>query len=204
MTSAKESLIPPAEAVNTAKAVMGAIDLDPWSSREANAHVMAARFYEKTDRLERVIHYDWTPPGKGRLFLAATDGALNSRRLLNHALLEYRAGRVQQALIWIEHNETLIKAPWVWDFPMCIPFRRLKPRYYDEGLERLVEVAPSDWSVLLYMPPAHDVRQAADAISRLHTVCSTIGRVIQDADSGQTIWQQGYEVLMGKPYSNRN
>ena len=203
MSKPKAELIPPAEAVDTAKATMGAIDLDPWSSKEANDHVLAARYYDKADRLERVIHYDWTPPGKGRLFLAATGRAQTSRALLNHAFLEYRAGRVQQALIWIEHNETLIKAPWIWDFPMCIPFRRLRPRYYDEGLERLVEVAPSDWSVLLYMPPSKDVNEWGAGFSRFHNVCSTIGRVIQDAESGQTVWQQGYEVLMGRPYSHR-
>lgn len=203
MSPAKTTLIPPAEAVHAAKAVMGAIDLDPWSSREANDHVLAARYYNKADTTERVLFYDWTPPNRGRLFLAATDGATNSRALLNHALLEYRAGRVQQALIWIEHNETITKAPWLWDFPVCMPFRRLRPRYYDEGLERLVAVAPSDWSLLLYMPPAKDVRHAADGISRFHNVCATIGRVIHDGDSGQTVWMEGYEAAMGKPYSHR-
>ena len=200
---AKVELIPPEEAIDTAKAVMGAIDLDPWSSRGANAHILAARYYDKADTTERVLHYDWTPPNQGRLFLAATGGATVSRALLNHAFLEYRAGRVQQGLIWIEHNETITKAPWIWDFPICMPFRRLRPRYYDEGLERLVAVAPSDWSVLLYLPPVKDHRRTADGISRFHTMCATIGRVVHDADSGQTVWMQGYEALMGKPYSHR-
>ena len=50
---------------DAAKAVMGAIDFDPWSSPEINKLVMAAKFYdrEKLD-LDTVLAKEWDVPGE--------------------------------------------------------------------------------------------------------------------------------------------
>ena len=89
---------------------------------------MAAKFYdrEKLD-LDTVLAKEWdvqVRKGFSSLQLMERSGL---GRLANKALREYRKGRIDQALLWISHNESLTKLPWMWEYPVCIPFRRLRP-----------------------------------------------------------------------------
>tara|TARA_B000000441_G_C21552952_1_gene238343 strand:+ start:432 stop:659 length:228 start_codon:yes stop_codon:yes gene_type:complete len=70
-TEHRVHLAPPPRLVDAAKAVMGAIDFDPWSSPEINKLVMAAKFYdrEKLD-LDTVLAKEWEVPGEKRVFVA--------------------------------------------------------------------------------------------------------------------------------------
>lgn len=198
-------LAPPPEVITLARAVLGAIDLDPYSTPAINGLVGAARFHDR-DSLDfnALLAMDWDCPGEGRLFAGPPSGAGVTRRLLNKTLREYRAGRIQQALLWLAHNETLIRAPWLWDFPLCIPFRRLRPCFYDDELEQWRTVSPSDWSALLYLPPASPPVAFATALSRFCVAAAPLGRVVFDSSSGDDTWQHSYQSLIGRPYNYRD
>lgn len=198
-------LSPPIDVITGARATMGAIDLDPYSTSLNNRLVLAARYYDRdTEDFNQLIAKPWESPGEGRVFAGPPVGAAANRRILNKCLTEYRAGRIQQALIWVAHNETLIRTPWVWDFPICIPFRRLRPCYWDEELEEWRTVSPSDWSAIVYLPPATPPELFYTKLSRFHVSFNAMGRIVFDSNSGEDAWQRPYELLTGKPYSYRD
>ena len=121
-------LAPPPRLVEAAKSVMGAIDFDPWSNKEINRLVNAAKIFDRDKLdLDTVLAKEWELPGEKGLSSLPAHGAQWTRRLANKALREYRKGRIDQALLWISHNESLTKLPWMWEYPVCIPFRRLRP-----------------------------------------------------------------------------
>lgn len=192
---------PPPELVQAAKSVMGAIDFDPFSTRDLNRLVTAAHFIDReTHDLDTVVAMDWDLPGEKRALIAPPHGAEWTRRLANKTLREYRKGRVEQAVIWLANNEALTKLPWAWDFPVCIPFRRLRPSWYDDELETSRTVCPSSWSSVVYLPPvkANDFHTK---LSRFHNVFFPIGPVILDESSGQRNWEKAYELCTGKKYN---
>jgi hypothetical protein len=200
----KCDLAPPPPVVAAARAVLGAIDLDPYTTPINNRLTLAGRIYDRDSLdLETVLAEPWDCPGEGRVFLGPPIGAGASRRLLNKTLREYRAGRISQAFIWLGHNETLIRVPWLWDFPLCFPFRRLRPCFYDEELDRFLTVAPSDWSLLAYLPPAGDAELFHSRLSRFHVACTPLGRVVFHQESGDDTWRQSYQLAMGQPYDYR-
>lgn len=202
---ARIDLAPPPEVVQAARATMGAIDLDPYSTPSINGLVLAARFYDRdSEDLEAVLARPWEASNGGRLFAGIPAGAGATRRLLNKILREYRGGRINEAFIWIAHNETLIRAPWIWDFPLCLPFRRLRPCYWEDELERWQTVAPSDWSALLYLPPASPPEDFYTKLSRFHSACSPLGRIVFDSNSGEDEWQRAYELRIGSAYDYRS
>lgn len=198
-------LAPPPEVVRVARATLGAIDLDPYSTPAINGLVLAARVYDRDrEDLDAVLARPWEVSGEGRVFAGPPTGAGVSRRLLNKLLQEYRSGRVRQAVIWLGHNETLIRVPWLWDFPLCLPFRRLRPCYFDDELEEWRTVAPSDWSAIIYLPPASPPEAFHSGLSRFYVACGPLGRVVLDSNSGDDDWQRHYEVLHGRPFCYRS
>ena len=138
--------------------------------------------------------------GEKRAFIAPAHGAQWTRRLANKALREYRKGRIDQALLWISHNESLTKLPWMWEYPVCIPFRRLRPCYYDDELETFRQVSPSSWSAVVYLPPT-DPQMFHARVSRFHNTFFPTGPVIFNEMSGQNEWEKAYEVGMKKRYN---
>lgn len=193
---------PPIEIVLPARSVLGSIDLDPFSTPKLNRIVTAARIYNRHKlELEDILAKEWDSRGEKRVFVGPPTGAAVTRRLLNKLLREYRAGRVSQAIAWIGHNESLIRMPWVWDFPVCIPFHRLRPCYYDEELDRFRNVSPSDWSAVIYLPPADDAYAFHAGVSRFHVSFAPVGRIVFNQYSGEDDWKEAYEVVMGKSYS---
>ena len=100
----------------------------PHSTPKINEMVMAAKFNNRlTMTLDDVCSCDWQIRGEKRVFLGPPSMAIISRRLLNKAFREYRAGRVEQLLVVLSHNETMTKCPWIWDYPVCIPFKGFGP-----------------------------------------------------------------------------
>jgi hypothetical protein len=197
---ARRQLIPPAAVVDIARATMGGIDLDPCSSSEINHVVQAGRYFECTDDLEVAVGRHWSPSGSKRVLLATPNGLRRSRALANKLLAEYRAGHVNQAILWSGSNELLTSCPWVWDFPVCLPFRRLAPRFWDDELERSERVLPADWSAIVYLPPAEPSAVFRGAVARFHAAAAPIGRVVLDEWSGEGRWQKCYRALTGKDY----
>ena len=199
----KCDLAPPAPVIQGARSVLGTIDLDPYSTKDINRSVMAARFFDRNkETLENIIRKTWDTPNEGRVFVGAPTGAALTRRLINKTLAEYRQGRISHAVIWMAHNEAIIRAPWLWDFPMCIPFRRLRPQWLDDELETFRGISPSDWSAVAYLPPT-DPNKFHTALSRFHNVFSPIGRVVFKEYSGEGDWDESYKIAFGKNYDYR-
>jgi len=195
---------PPPNLVEAAKAVMGAIDFDPFSTTDINRLVTAAHFIDREQHdLDTVVAQDWELPGEKRALIAPPHGAQWSRRLANKTLREYRKGSVEQAVIWVANNETLTKIPWAWDFPVCIPFARLRPCWYDDELETFRTICPSSWSAVVYLPPA-DPQRFHTQLSRFYNTFLTMGSVVFSEDSGHRDWEKAYELGMNKKYNYRD
>lgn len=114
----------PACFVESARVVMGGIDLDPASHEEANARVRAARYFDKDDN-------GLTRPWHGRVFLNPPGGKGLVNAFWRKAILEWLAGRVDQ-LVWIgyslEQLQTLQQAgasDTPLSFPTCFTSKRI-------------------------------------------------------------------------------
>ena len=202
----KCDLAPPKEVVLGARSVLGAIDLDPYGTKDINRIVMAARYYDRdseTEDFDDVIRKDWKVPGEKRVFVAPPIGAGATRRLMNKTLREYRRGAVSQAVFWISHNESIIRCPWIWDHPICIPFRRLRPVWWCDELETFRTVDPSDWSAIAYLPPTESSDEYYAKLSRFHAVFSAMGRIVVNERSGEGDWEESYRAVTKKPYDYR-
>lgn len=110
--------------VESARLVMGGIDLDPASHEEANARVRALRYFDKDDN-------GLIRPWHGRVFLNPPGGKGLVNAFWRKALGEWLDGRVQQ-LIWIgyslEQLQTLQQAGAVdtpLSFPTCFTSKRI-------------------------------------------------------------------------------
>lgn len=205
MSITRLCLAPPEELVLNARAVMGAIDYDPFTTPINNRLVGAAKIEDRTTQeLDDIIAKDWDVPGDGRVFVGAPYKSVGSRRLLNKTLREYRKGTVQQAVLWVPHNESLIRLPWLWDFPVCIPFRRLRPSWWDEELEMFRGSSPTDWSAVFYLPPASPPSLFMSKLSRFHTAFCVMGRVVFNEMSGEGDWERTYQRLFKKPFNYRS
>lgn len=202
---AKCNLAPPKDVVLAARSVLGSIDLDPYSTKDINRSVQAARFFDRDHlSLEEIINQDWHPAGEKRVFVGAPTGAALTRKLLNKTLREYRTGRIDQAVLWLAHNEAIIRAPWIWDFPVCIPFTRLRPCWWDDELDVFRNIAPSDWSAVIYLPPADSPNLFQTMLSRFHSAFNQLGRIVFNEYSGENDWEKSYTIAKKHPYNYRD
>lgn len=202
-------LLPPKDVVLSARMVMGSIDLDPWSCTAQNALVQSGRYFNRDQEdLDDICSRDWDSLGQRRVF-TALKGATPTKRILNKLLREYRVGRVQEAVIWLQHNESLSRCPWLWNFPVCIPFKRLRPVWFNEDLESFRTFSPSAWSVVVYMPPSDDAEEYHTKLARFSSAFAEKGRIIQDelhglTDlDGESDWEAGYKQATGHAYNYR-
>ncbi len=203
------SLIAPADVILGARAVMGSIDLDPYGTVDGNRLINSARYFNRDQEdLDDIVNRSWlfNPDQSTRLFVAPFGGAQLTKRLLNKTLRSYRSGDVKEAIIWLPHNESLTRLPWLWNFPICIPFRRLRPCWWDEEKESFKSVSPALWSPVIYLPPTETPALYQDKLFRFHATFCPMGRVILDesSDLQQTDdWEKAYEVVTKRPYDYR-
>ena len=81
-------------------------------------------------------------------------------------------------------SELLRAAPVVWDYPICIPFRRVKQlRATADGFE---SVCPSTWNFLMYGPPVDEAITDIDKITLFHNTFRDIGRIIYSEYAGDS------------------
>lgn len=199
----RRDLAPPAEVIEVARCTMGAIDLDPYSTAEVNHVVQAARYLERDSDLGIATGRHWSPISQKRVLLAIPSGMTASRALANKLLQEYRGGHIQQAVLWLGCNEALAACPWVWDFPICIPWTRLAPTFWDDELEKSIRVAPADWSPIVYLPQASPSTAFTAGLARFHAAAAPYGRIVLDQWSGESGWQDCYRARMGRDYGQR-
>lgn len=198
----QQELVPPRVVVEAAHALLGSIDLDPYSTADANRLVTAKRFLDRNQlSIPEITATPWDSHANCRVFLGIPSGATNTKHLLDKALREYKRGRVQQVVAWIGANEALIRTPWIWDFPVCMPFRRLRPGYWDDELSEFRPVAPSQWSAVLFLPPAEPTDLYFKAMSRFHVTFSPLGRIIFNEYAGEREWEIAYKnAFHSTPY----
>lgn len=198
--SARRQLAPPPAVIDVARCTMGAIDLDPYSTAEVNHVVQAARYLERDEDLEIAAGRHWSPAGEKRVLLAIHSSLVVSRALAEKLLQEYRAGHIRQAVLWLGCNETLAACPWIWDFPICMPWTRLAPTFWDDELEKSHRVTPADWSPIVYLPPATPSEAFTSGLARFHAAAARYGRVILDQWSGDGRWKACYQAATGREY----
>ena len=187
---------------------MGSIDLDPWSTPERNHVIQAAAYLEQGD-LESRIKQPWsTEPGK-RVLLAIPSGLPLSRALANRTLELWKGNQISQAVLWFGTSEILAACPWLWDYPVCIPFLRLAPCFWDDELEETVRVSPGAWSPIIYLPPIsrqpsgdplRDGLDLRNGIARFHAATGVFGRIVLDRWNGEHRWLAAYQSHTGRPF----
>lgn len=127
----------PPRYIEAARAVLGAIDLDPASCALANKTVRAHTYYT-------VLENGLTQPWYGRIWLnppygkpipytsrGRYMGGGNTRtkslqtQFVEKALHEYRAGNAEQILLLVTANTTVRWFQPLWDYPMCTPTSKI-------------------------------------------------------------------------------
>lgn len=156
--SAENEWYTPARYIEHARAVLGAIDLDPASCHAANQTVRAAKFYSiKVDGLRP----EWT----GRVWLNPPYGRL-AGDFTRKLLAEYEAGRVPAAIALV--NAHCTDTGWfggLWDHALCFTDHRI-----DFDSERGKQSSSTHGSVFAYLGP--DPAKFADIFSAFGAVVS--------------------------------
>ena len=197
------NLLPPVDVALDARAVMGSIDLDPWSSPDQNLLVQSARYYNRhQESVDDICAQDWTSRGENRVFMVGIR-AKDTRRMMHKLLREYRVGRVKEAIVWIQNNETLARLPWLWNFPICIPFKRLRPCWRNDDINQFRNFSPAVWSFVAYLPPTESAAEYQSKLARFSAVFSDKGRIILAEDAGSDEWEKGYTANTGHAFNYR-
>jgi phage gp46-like protein len=197
-------LAPPLEVVEIARCTMGSIDLDPFSCSDVNRIVQAARYADRS--VDPVIasgrfqtQTSASVAANRRILLAVPSRLPMARALAERLLKLYRSGLVAQAVFWCGNSEILAACPWLWDFPICLPFRRLAPRYWDDEIEQPVRVSPAGWSPVVYLPPSSPAESFQKGLAAFSAAAGLYGRVVLDQWSGDNgWWPDSYKALTGK------
>jgi hypothetical protein len=113
----------PGRYIEAARQALGGIDLDPASSPKANEVVQARQiFTEKDDGLDRPWHGRvWLNPPYG-----ATDKQSNTGIWAEKLITEYRADRVQAAVLLVNAVTDRAWFQQLWDFPICFTDHRIE------------------------------------------------------------------------------
>jgi phage N-6-adenine-methyltransferase len=152
----------PRKYLDAAREVMGAIDLDPASSAEANGTVKAAVFYtEDQDGLKL--------PWKGTVWLNPPYGG-NARLFVERLLKEYQVGNVSAACALLNSHPTETK--WfqqLFDYSICF----VQGRIDFGGPSRAVSSTSTHGSAIAYL--GKDIVRFADKFSKFGAVVTKLG-----------------------------
>lgn len=143
----------PAAYLDAARAVLGAIDLDPASNAKANEVVRAARYFTKEDD---GLAQEW----HGRIWLNPPYARGITEKWISKLLAEHRAGRVTEAILLV--NATTERG-WfkpLWDHALCFTDHRIK-FYVPEGTAEDVPRSPVSGNVFVYLGSKFDLFSAS-------------------------------------------
>jgi hypothetical protein len=179
----KLPLYPTPQLIDRARQVMGSIDFDPTSDPVQQVLVEATSVPTiDVNPLQEHWH--------GNVWIAPKGAVKNCRIWLNKTINEYRNGHINSFIFFSSASELLRAAPIVWDYPICIPFKRVKQlRATSTGFE---SVCPSTWNLIVYGPPIHQALTDIDKVSLFYNNFRDIGRVIYSEYAGDG-WQKDLE-----------
>ena len=174
----------PHKIVESARALMGGIDLDPASCAQANAEIVKAlRFHTREDS---GLDHSWT----GRVWCNPPGGKLGNASMAKlfwaKLVEEWSSGRVEQACFLAFNLEMLQTTQLgcgrsILSFPFCVPNRRIAFLYVDPtelglfGSPGTLKIGggPTHANVISYLPP--NGAAAATAVRRFVDVFAWLG-----------------------------
>ena len=171
----KLPLYPTPQLIERARHVMGSIDYDPTSDPVQQVLVDATSVPSiESNPLQEHWH--------GNVWVAPKGAVRNTRIWLNKTINEYRNNYIKSFVFFTSASEIVRATPVIWDYPVCIPFRRIKQlRATANGFE---SVCPSTWNVLIYGPPLDEAITDIDKVSLFYDSFRDIGRIIYNEYSG--------------------
>ena len=186
----KLPLYPTPQLIERARQVMGRIDYDPTSDPIQQVLVDATSVPSiETNPLQEHWH--------GNVWVAPKGAVRNTRVWLNKTINEYRNNYINSFIFFTSASEIVRATPVIWDYPVCIPFRRVKQlRATNKGFE---SVCPSTWNVLIYGPPLDQTISDIDKVTLFYNNFRDIGRIIYNEYSGDN-WSKDlehYEEMRG-------
>ena len=184
-TGLKLPLYPTPQLIDRARQVMGSIDFDPTSDPVQQVLVDATSVPSiEVNPLQEHWH--------GNVWVAPKGAVRDCRIWLNKTISEYRQGYIKSFVFFSSASELLRAAPLIWDYPVCIPFKRIKQlRASPDGFE---PVSPSTWNLIVYGPPLDQALSDIDKISLFYSTFRDIGRVIFNEYAGDN-WQKDLEYF---------
>ena len=164
---------------------MGGIDYDPTSDAVQQVLVDATSVPSlESNPLQERWH--------GNVWVAPKGAVRNSRVWLNKTINEYRNGYIKSFVYFTSASELLRAAPVVWDYPLCIPFKRVKQlRATPSGFE---PVCPSTWNFLVYGPPLDQTISDIDKVTHFYNAFRDVGRVIYNEWAGDN-WSKDLDYF---------
>lgn len=171
----KIPLYPTPQIIERARKVMGTIDYDPTSDPIQQVLVDATSVPSiEINPLQEHWH--------GNVWVSPKGAVRNSRIWLSKTINEYRNGHINSFVFFSSASEVLRASPILWDYPVCIPFKRVKQlRATTTGFEH---VCPSTWNMIVYGPPEDGVISDVDKIALFYSTFRDIGRVIYNEYAG--------------------
>ena len=181
----KLPLYPTPQLIERARQVMGGIDYDPTSDPVQQVLVDATTVPSiETNPLQEHWH--------GRCWVAPKGAVRNTRIWLNKTINEYRNGYIKSFVYFCSASELLRASPIIWDYPVCIPFKRVKQlRATGNGFE---PVSPSTWNLLVYGPPTDQTLTDIDRVTLFYNTFRDVGRVIYNEYAGDS-WAKDLEFF---------
>lgn len=154
---------------------MGSIDFDPTSDPVQQVLVDATSVPTiEMNPLKEHWH--------GNVWCSPKGAVRDSRTWLNKCINEYRNGYIKSFVYFASASELLRASPILWDYPVCIPFKRVKQlRAGPNGFET---VSPSTWNVIVYGPPLDHAITDIDKVGLFHNAFRDVGRVIFNEFAG--------------------
>lgn len=176
----KLPLYPTPQIIERARTVMGSIDFDPTSDAVQQVLVDAVSVPSiEVNPLQTHWH--------GNVFVAPKGAVRNNRLWFNKTISEYRNNYIESFVFFTSASEILRAAPAILDYPICIPFKRVKQlRATSNGFD---PVSPSTWNVIVYGPPLDQVMSNIDKTTLFYNTFRDIGRVSFNEFAGDN-WQR--------------
>jgi len=179
----KLPLYPTPQIIERARKVMGDISYDPTSDPIQQVLVDATSVPSiEVNPLQETWH--------GNVWVSPKGAVRNNRIWLSKTVNEYRQGHISSFVFFSSASELLRASPVIWDYQVCIPYKRVKQlRATPTGFE---SVCPSTWNFIVYGPPVEGVISDVDKYSLFESTFRDIGRVILNEHAGSS-WHKDLE-----------